>query len=178
MGGTVIFLTIGTQAPFDRLVRAVDAWAATHDTPVFGQLGALATDSIRPTNFPWEQFIHADAYQARLQACDLLVAHAGMGSIISALTWGKPILIMPRRAALGEHRNEHQLATAEKFRHRAGVHVAWEEVEVAPLLDRLLAAAPSQTTAGLAPGASAQLIATLRAFITDGARPRRAPSRV
>ncbi len=164
----MIFLTIGTQEPFDRLVRAVDAWAATHETPVFGQLGALKPDSHRPAHFPWAQFVHADEYQARLDACDMLVAHAGMGSIISALSWGKPILIMPRRASLGEHRNEHQLATAEKFGARPGVHVAWDEAEVAPLLDRLLAARGTGAS-GLAPEASQELVAALRAFIAGTA---------
>jgi UDP-N-acetylglucosamine transferase subunit ALG13 len=161
----MIFLTIGTQEPFDRLVRAVDSWAAGHDVEIFGQLGALKPGSYRPRHFPWADFIDADSYQARLQAAGLLVAHAGMGSIISALTWGKPLLIMPRRASLGEHRNEHQLATAEKFRHRPGVHVAWEEAEVGPLIDRLLAEGQSAAAAGLAPEASPQLIATLRDFI-------------
>jgi len=161
----VIFLTIGTQEPFDRLVRAVDAWAAVHDTPVFGQLGALKPDSYRPAHFAWEQFITADQYQDRLDQSRLLVAHAGMGSIISALTWAKPLLIMPRRASLGEHRNEHQLSTAEKFRNRPGVHVVWEADDVGGQIDALLAADTATAAAGLSPEASPELIGTLRDFI-------------
>ncbi len=161
----MIFLTIGTQEPFDRLVKAVDDWAAAHDVPVFGQLGALKPESHRPAHFAWEQFISADVYQEKLQACRLLVAHAGMGSIISALTWGKPVLIMPRRASLGEHRNEHQLATAEKFRHRPGVHVAWEAADVGGMIDRLLQADTAAAQGGLSPEASPELIAALRGFI-------------
>lgn len=46
----------------------------------------------------------------------LIVAHAGMGTIISAMTKGKPIIVFPRIAALGEHRNEHQLATSKNER--------------------------------------------------------------
>ncbi len=164
----MIFLTIGTQEPFDRLVKAVDEWAAAHAVPVFGQLGGLKPDSYRPRHFEWCEFIAADVYQQKLEACDLLVAHAGMGSIISALTWAKPLIIMPRSAALGEHRNEHQLATAQKFRDRPGVAVAWAPDEVGPLIDRLLAAG-SDGAAALSPEASPALIETLRAFIHGGA---------
>lgn len=160
----MIFLTVGTQEPFDRLTKALDEWAASHAEPVFGQLGGLKPDSYRPAHFEWQEFISADAYQEKLESCRLLVAHAGMGSIISALTWGKPLLMMARRAALGEHRNEHQLATAEKFRTRAGIHVASDAGEVGPLIDRLLADGTSGGD-GLSAEASPELISTLRGFI-------------
>ncbi|MBS3962061.1 MAG: glucuronosyltransferase [Sandarakinorhabdus sp.] len=166
----MIFLTIGTQEPFDRLVKAVDGWAGAHSMPVFGQLGALKPESYRPVNFAFEQFLGADVYQEKLDACQMLVAHAGMGSIISALTRSKPILIMPRRASLGEHRNEHQLATAHKFRDRPGVHVAFEEGDVGGLIDRLLRADSTTWASDLPHEASPELIAALRFFIHTRSR--------
>jgi UDP-N-acetylglucosamine transferase subunit ALG13 len=161
----MIFLTVGTQEPFDRLVRAVDQWAGAHDMTVFGQLGRLTADSYRPQNFAFEPFVSADEFQERLESCRLLVAHAGMGSIISALTWGKPLLMMARRASLGEHRNEHQLATAAKFAGRPGLHVAADEAEVGPLIDRLLSGGAGQP-GGLSPWATPELIAAVKAFIS------------
>ncbi|WP_448586545.1 glycosyltransferase [Thermaurantiacus sp.] len=160
----MIFLTVGTQEPFDRLVEAVDRWAAERRIEVFGQLGRLEAGSYRPQHFPFELFVPAERYEALVSSCRLMVAHAGMGSIISALTWGKPILVLPRKAALGEHRNEHQLATADKFRGRAGIHVADEADEVGPLLDRLLAGGGG-AGAGLSPDAAPELIAAVRAFV-------------
>lgn len=161
----MIFLTVGTQEPFDRLVAAMDAWAATHDVPVFGQLGALKPGSHRPQHFEWREFITADEYQRRLETSSLIVAHVGMGSIISALTYGKPLVMMARRAALGEHRNEHQLATAAKFEGRPGLHIATDAADVGPLMDRVLAAGANGGSGDFSPHASPQLIDTLRAFI-------------
>lgn len=161
----MIFLTVGTQEPFDRLVRAVDAWAATQDTPVFGQLGRLTSDSYRPTNFPFESFISADEFQERLEASRLMVGHAGMGSIISALTYGKPLLMMARRASLGEHRNEHQLATAQRFSGRPGIHVAADAADVGPLIDRLLSTGETAPQGQLPPHASPELLNAIRDFI-------------
>ena len=164
----MIFLTVGTQEPFDRLVAAVDAWAQTHDVPVFGQLGALKPGSHRPQHFEWREFITADEYQARLEASRLLVAHVGMGSIISSLTYGKPLVMMARRASLGEHRNEHQLATAAKFEGRPGLHIAADAAEVGPLIDRVLASGTTGAGGDFSPYASPPLIGALRAFIAGG----------
>lgn len=159
----MIFLTIGTQEPFDRLVRAMDDWARANHATMFGQLGALKPDSYRPTDFAYAEFMDAAAYEAKLVAADVVVAHAGMGSIISALTHARPIIIVPRRASLGEHRNEHQLATADRFRTRPGIWVADDPADVPALLAPLLA---GDATAGtIAPFADDGLIATLRDFI-------------
>ncbi len=35
----MIFVTVGEQLPFDRLVRAVDEWAAASGKEVFAQIG-------------------------------------------------------------------------------------------------------------------------------------------
>lgn len=39
---TEIFVTVGTQLPFDRLVKAVEAWVGNHDVTAtsFAQIGA------------------------------------------------------------------------------------------------------------------------------------------
>ncbi|MCS6987018.1 MAG: glucuronosyltransferase [Sphingomonadaceae bacterium] len=163
---TDVFLTVGTQEPFDRLVRAVDAWAAGRSVRVFGQLGALGPRNYRPRHFPFATFLARADYARHLAACRLMVAHAGMGSIISALEGAKPILVLPRQAALGEHRNEHQLATARRFADRPGIHVVWHEDEVADRLDWLIQCEDGGK--GQAPTTSPELIATLRDFIFAG----------
>ena len=57
-----------------------------------------------------------------------------MGSILTALQYRKPIIIMPRRAALGEHRNDHQLATAKWLGNKSGIFVAEDETALLNLL--------------------------------------------
>lgn len=48
----------------------------------------------------------------------------------------KPIIIFPRIAALGEHRNEHQLATAQKMKELGYAYVANGKKELQELLIR------------------------------------------
>lgn len=130
----MIFVTVGTQLPFDRLVLAVDAWASMHpDVEVVAQTGPAEN---LPQNIMHTPFLPPDQAEANFLKASLIVSHAGMGSILTALRYKKPILIMPRRADLNEHRNDHQVATAKRFCEKPGVTVAWHESEIAALLDR------------------------------------------
>jgi UDP-N-acetylglucosamine transferase subunit ALG13 len=162
-----LFVTVGTQVPFDRLVRTVDAWVAENGGGVeaFAQVGPC---DYRPRHMQWAEFIDAGECRRQVQRATAVVAHAGMGSIITALELGKPIIVMPRRANLGEHRNDHQLATARSLLSQGKVTVAFDEghlVEKLQQMEQLLAA-----NRRIAKHASPRLIAALRQFISTGER--------
>ncbi len=158
----MIFVSTGSMMPFDRLIRAMDDWAAAHPaTPVTFQIGKGAYE---PRHGAFVRLMPLAAYRERLAAAALFVAHAGMGSIIAAIEAGKPLVMLPRLKALGEHNTDHQLATAATIGARAGLHVAAREGDLGPLLDRLLANAGSPP-APIARFAAPELIAHVRAFI-------------
>jgi UDP-N-acetylglucosamine transferase subunit ALG13 len=161
----MIFLTVGSQLPFDRLVRAVDDWCGRRKpTGVFGQIADPGPDGFYPKNFAWDRFLTAAQFDRHVAGAVLIIAHAGMGSIISALTLAKPIVIMPRRGALGETRNDHQYATALEFGARSGIHVAIDEQAIAPTIDLALRQASRSKHAADA-FAGEELIAAIRDFI-------------
>lgn len=154
----MIFATVGTQLPFDRLIAALDDWAATHcHIEVFAQIGC--GDYI-PRHMEWTRDMQPDTFRARMSACQTVVAHAGMGSIISAIELDKRVIVMPRRAALGEHRNEHQLATVARLSHLRGFEVVHEPQELhAALLHN-----PARIRASAPAGADPGLVAAIRGF--------------
>lgn len=118
----MIFVTIGSMFPFDRLIRAMDAYAAEQGGEKFvAQIGA---GGFTPAHMDWVRSYPAADYASAVAGCDLVVAHAGMGSVITAGEYGKPIVLLPRRAALGEHTNDHQMDTAAWLRARPGIQVA------------------------------------------------------
>lgn len=148
--------------PFDRLVRAVDAWAAARGrSDVFAQINV--TD-YRPQHIAWTPFIDPAEFRRRVKEASVLVAHAGMGSILTALEAGKPILVMPRRGDLRETRNDHQLATAQRFLALGKVSVAFDEHELPAKLDAL---DQLSATARISPWASDSLLAAVTAFIRN-----------
>ena len=127
----MIFCTIGTQAPFDRFVKIVDEVAADLDEEVIAQ---VYKSDYQAKHIKTIDFLPPDEFNRLLSKARLIVAHAGMGTIISAMRQRKPIIIFPRIAALGEHRNEHQLATAQKMKELEYVYVANNAEELKELL--------------------------------------------
>ncbi|MCC6795757.1 MAG: archaeosortase/exosortase family protein [Candidatus Hydrogenedentes bacterium] len=129
----MILVTVGAQMPFDRLVAAVDQWAGERNaTGIFAQVGNTA---YLPKHIEFEKFVAPEKLRELVEAADVIVAHAGMGTILTALELGKPIVVMPRRGVLRETRNDHQVATARQFGDRGLISVAWDEHELALRLD-------------------------------------------
>jgi len=156
----VIFVSVGTQLAFDRLITAVDDWAGTAPgRDVFAQIGP---SRLRPQHIQHAEFVSPNECAERMMAANAVVAHAGIGTILSALELGKPLLVMPRRAEFGEHRNDHQLATARRFAELGRVSVAFDETELAGQLDELDRVAARPRISASAPET---LLAALRAFI-------------
>lgn len=129
----MIFCTIGTQAPFDRFVRIVDEVAAHLKEEVIAQ---VYKSEYEARNIKTVDFLPPDEFNKLFAEARLIVAHAGMGTIISAMRQHKPIIIFPRIAALGEHRNEHQLATAQKMKELGYAYVANNAEELKALLTK------------------------------------------
>lgn len=156
----MILVTVGAQMPFDRLVRAVDTWAeqAGRDD-VFAQVGP---GGLRPRHGEWTEFMAPAEFRERLATALLVVAHAGMGTILTCLQYGKPLIVMPRLASRRETRNDHQVATARRFAAQERVNMAVTEEELTRLLDAQAQPAAREV---IAPFASARLISALRVFI-------------
>lgn len=127
----MIFLTLGTQLPFERLVRALDAVAPELDEEVFGQIGR---STYQPQSFEAVDYVPQKAFSESFGRARVIVGHAGMGTILSGLKARKPLVLMARQAALGEHRNDHQRATVKQLGRLPGLHIAEDEADLRRLL--------------------------------------------
>jgi UDP-N-acetylglucosamine transferase subunit ALG13 len=164
----VIFVTIGSVFPFDRLVRAADAWAGEvrrngSDEEILAQIGH---GTYEPRHMAWVRRLERDAYQDTARRARLIVAHAGMGSVITAGELGTPIVILPRRKGLGEHNTDHQVATATWLRDRPGIFVAEAEAALGSCIETALVLQGGTKT--LAPHAPPDFVARIRRLILDG----------
>ena len=155
----MIFVIAGTQEPFDRMLRAIDEWAVGQDHFIFAQ---IADAKYKPANFSFVDFISPLEFNENFKKADIIISHAGMGTIIMALEHQKPILVMPRLAKFGEHRNDHQLATAKGFEKLGLINVAYDEIELLQKLDIIQTFKPSRQ---IGKYADSQLIDTIRQFI-------------
>ena len=155
-----IFVTVGTDQHFNRMVKIIDHWAATNPAvEIFAQIGE--TDW-RPAHIDFTHFLTPAEFVEQIQSASLIVGHAGMGTILTALKHQRPVLVMPKRASLGEHRNEHQLATAKHLAALGKVKVSLNEAELMAALDNLNGITANSS---VGPFASNSLTIKLSSFI-------------
>ena len=156
----MILITVGGQMPFDRLVRTVDEWAATHrDTQCFAQIGP---GGWRPRHMEWVEFLPPPVFREKLENASLVVAHAGMGTILSALDLGKKLIVLPRLGHLRETRNDHQVATAKRLEAMGLVVHASDEKQLLAQLADPNAIEPRRSASSFA---SPSLLNAIRAFV-------------
>ena len=126
---------------------------------VTAQIGAATYE---PKHVTWQRFMDKSDFDQAIASCDLLVTHAGEGSIMTGLLKGKKVIAVPRYAKLGEHVSDHQLEIARAL---AKQHCL-VNVEDITQLERAILTIDS---AGLVPYQSGNdsIIQLLRDFIGD-----------
>jgi len=132
----MIFLTVGTQFPFDRLVRAVDRMIddGLISETLFAQIGE---SSYKPRNFESAASLEKRVFDNYVKQASSIIGHAGMGTISTAMQYDKALLVMPRLKKYGEVVNDHQVAIARRFE-KLGYLLAAYQAEELPEKIRLL----------------------------------------
>jgi N-acetylglucosaminyldiphosphoundecaprenol N-acetyl-beta-D-mannosaminyltransferase len=160
----MIFVTVGSQLPFDRLCSAIAQWARRNGRKdIFVQHGGSRLDF---SPLEAAAFLDPSESRRRIEEASLVVSHAGTGTIIACLRAGVPIVVLPRRASLGETRNDHQVATARRFAERYGISFAEDEQMLISMLDGNKTIAPGRP---LPEEAEDRLLDEIRGFVARGA---------
>ena len=111
----MIFVTLGTQKfQMNRLVKAVDELAGNGrvDESILIQSGV---SSYKPRHCEFKDFMDSSKYVENISNCSVLITHAGVGTIVTALKLGKPVIVVPRLAKFNEHVDDHQMQIAKAF---------------------------------------------------------------
>jgi UDP-N-acetylglucosamine transferase subunit ALG13 len=128
-----IFVSLGTMSPyrFDRLIDEVLSVLQPIDT-VTWQLGC--TDRM---DTPGRTFgiISNEDFLANALAADVVVCHAGVGSLLDLITNGIRPIVVPRSSALGEHIDNHQLELADYFKNLDLIFVPDGVIQRSDLID-------------------------------------------
>jgi UDP-N-acetylglucosamine transferase subunit ALG13 len=100
----------------------MDNWSKAHpDTKVHAQIGA---GQYVPQAMSWSRSVSPAEFEQFVESSEIIVAHAGMGTVITAMQIGRPLVLVPRSAAHREHTTDHQLDTARWLDGRPGVKIA------------------------------------------------------
>ncbi len=111
----MILVTLGTQDKgFERLLKEIDKLIKKEliTDKVIVQAGHTKYESKNMEIFDFKSQKELDKLR---KEADLIISHAGVGSILDSLKYGKKVIGVARLKKYGEHTNDHQLQILEKF---------------------------------------------------------------
>jgi UDP-N-acetylglucosamine transferase subunit ALG13 len=122
------FVSVGNaKQPFQRLLNVVTRLADVLPQPVLVQHGHTP---FIPSRCKAVAFLGMEEFEASIREAELIILHAGAGSVIHALQAGKVPVIVPRLADYGEHVNNHQLELARVLEGQGRVIVTLDPDEL------------------------------------------------
>lgn len=159
----MIFVTVGNDfRSFDRLLKKMDEIAPFIPTEILIQRGY---SQYRPRNEEHFDFVSMDKALEYIRKSQLVVSHAGIGTIILCKEFGTPILILPRRKIYGEHMNDHQLEIAKALekKENENIHVIYEEDQLKDSILKILQEGRKKTAEKNV--GKANLVKTIKEFV-------------
>jgi len=148
-----VFVTVGSALqPFDRMLRAVDAALRECPAGAFEGVCQSGSSAVEPHGLRSTRTLARSAFDQEMMAADVVVTHAGVGSICTALRYGHVPVVFPRRARFGEVANDHQVDIARTFAEQGRVVVAEDAAAVATHLKRFMSGALARRQAGRTAG--------------------------
>jgi UDP-N-acetylglucosamine transferase subunit ALG13 len=163
----MIFVTSGTQLPFDRFIKTIDQIAALFPAKEFLVQVIHDQHKIMSANVRQVSCLSPAEFIETMSNAELVISHAGIGTIVSAARAGKPLIVFPRFGKLKEHRNDHQVATCTAMQRSFPLNVATNMEELQLLLEKHFIGDLSSLPVVDA-CASGSLLNSIREFIVPG----------
>jgi len=123
----VILVTLGTlHFPFDRLLHALEDLPDDEELIVQCRVpGPLPAWAQSVPDLPFDELAET------MRAARVVVCHAGVGSILTALANGKRPVTVPRLARFGEAVDDHQLPFARRLAEAGLITLVEDPAELA-----------------------------------------------
>lgn len=130
----MIFVTIGNGYGFIRLIRKMDEIAGKMDERVIMQIGCT---KYKPKNAKYFRFLPKKEIEGLYKNARVVVCHDGVGSIITALQFGKPVIAVPRIKKYREIFYNNQGDFANKFAKERLIMVVYDVKNLKFLLENI-----------------------------------------
>ena len=132
----MILVTLGTHPqPMDRLLRAIDQLAedGVIEEPFVVQAAAFGYRPRHATIAGVRPYVWL---RDQVTAADVVISHAGPGTLAMVRSMGRVPIVVPRSATFGEHVDDHQERYAERLRSAEGYLVVTDLGELASTIER------------------------------------------
>lgn len=109
----MILVCVGaSEYSFERLLISIDELC--DEGNIYGRdiIAQIGSSKYVPINYKSFSLIGRNDFQKYMESADIVITHAGTGSVIPSLKLGKKVIVFPRREEYGEHLDNHQLELA------------------------------------------------------------------
>lgn len=132
------FVSVGNATQkFNRLVEGVLVLADKLSHPLTIQHGNTQRKD-KDKSVIWIDFISMESFSQKIIESEILILHAGAGSLIHAIEAGKIPVVMPRRVKYREHIDDHQLEFAIALEEEEMVVIAMEPEDIESAMYRAI----------------------------------------
>lgn len=133
-----ILLSVGcSNFKFDRLFKIIDELCEEKildGSEIIAQTGVIDYKIKHYENFSFASNETMSKYQ---EEADLIICHAGTGTVIGSLKKGKKIIVFPRQKQYNEHESDHQFDLANQFYNEGYVLLATNKQELKSAIDKI-----------------------------------------
>lgn len=140
----------------------MDEIAAKVDEKVVIQGGEATIPVQYAQLFKYTSVGSANSY---IRQAKLIVSHAGIGTIINARQFNKPLIIVPRLKSFGEHLDDHQLEIAQAMAQEPAIRVVYDIKNLENIVREMLNFIEVRSFISQPPPKKASLLRAIREFV-------------
>lgn len=139
-----ILVTVGTTAEYNfvRLLRILDEFC-DEGFLKGSDLFVISMDKYKPKNYMVHGVVKGNEFTRLMKESDIVISHAGTGTVTIALKMNKRVILFPRLKEYGEHLNDHQLEICELMKERNYATYATNKPELKDCIRNISTFVPS-----------------------------------
>ncbi len=126
-----IFVMVGSTYPFDRLIKQIDSLKGFE---IFAQIGE---SNFVPKKIKYSKSLSYSQINKKIIWADVVISHAGVGSIIDLISLKKKFILFPRLKKYNEAVDNHQIEICNAFEKKYEIKWTQNEKELLKLLKDL-----------------------------------------
>ncbi|MBA4417707.1 MAG: beta-1,4-galactosyltransferase [Syntrophus sp. (in: bacteria)] len=163
----MIFVTVGNSikgVEFYRLIHKIDEIAGDLKEEVVAQIGFIDE---HPKHIKWFQYLNFMEILKYFEEASLIIGHSGVGTVINAIAYKKPLILVPRSSIHGEHIDDHQRELALQLRGMEGVFIVEDVEELKPTILKVMDLIESKSIEPCFSPERARLISFIKDYVSN-----------
>jgi len=124
----MIYVALGThERPFYRLVKEIERLIKEKKIKEKFIIQLGFTDYF-VNGAECYKYLKVNDLEKYVNKCSVMITHGGLGSIMSGIEAGKPVIAVPRRKMFNEHTDDHQLQIVKEAK-KYGVVISIHDIK-------------------------------------------------